>query len=407
MNIQGERLWQRLMQMAQIGAIPGNGVNRQALSEQEAASWRLMQQWAQASELEIASDAAGNLFVILPGADRQAAPLLLGSHLDSQPTGGRFDGVYGVLAALEVLSVLRENRVQPRCDVVAVSWMNEEGSRFAPGMMGSAFFAGARSLAEISAVSDASGISVDEALRALQQSVPLPAWRGTFPPAAYLEAHIEQASVLENAGVTIGVVSGIQGKVTWQVTLSGERGHAGTVPMAQRRDVLRSFTLSAQQLYQQVGAADAQVMFTMGRVEMQPNAPSVIPDRLMFRIDLRHPQGAMLERLAAQTEALILEHCAPCQAEITRLSAAAPNDFAAKLQQMIAASASQRGYPALSLLSAAGHDARYLAAICPAAMIFIPCRSGISHAPEEWAQPEHVSAGVQVLLDVALEWLSE
>ncbi|MEG3129996.1 M20 family metallo-hydrolase [Pantoea cypripedii] len=405
MKIAGERLWQRLMQMAQIGAIPGEGVNRQALSREEEESWQLMQHWAQESQLEICGDAAGNLFVILPGIDRQAAPLLLGSHLDSQPTGGRFDGVYGVLAALEVLTVLRESGWQPRCDVVAVSWMNEEGSRFAPGMMGSSWFAGARDLAAIHAVADAGGVTVGEALAAIRQRMPLPVWRGSWPPAAYLEAHIEQATVLEKAEATIGVVSGIQGKVTWQVTLHGERGHAGTVPMKERRDVLRSFTRIAQQLYQVTGDADPQVMFTIGRVEMQPNAPSVIPDNLTFRIDLRHPQEPMLTALAAQIEQIINALAAPCQVEISRLSEAAPNAFDPRLQQMIAGSARERGYPAISLLSAAGHDARYLAAICPAAMIFIPCRAGISHAPEEWSEPEQVCAGAQVLLDVAVKWL--
>ncbi len=405
MKIAGERLWQRLMQMAQIGAIPGEGVNRQALSREEEESWRLMQQWAQESQLETSGDAAGNLFVILPGVDRQAAPLLLGSHLDSQPTGGRFDGVYGVLAALEVLTVLRESGLQPGCDVVAVSWMNEEGSRFAPGMMGSSWFAGARDLAAIHAVADAGGVTVGEALAAIRQRMPLPVWRGSWPPAAYLEAHIEQATVLEKSGATIGVVSGIQGKVTWQVTLHGERGHAGTVPMKERRDVLRSFTRIAQQLYQVTGDADPQVMFTIGRVEMQPNAPSVIPDELTFRIDLRHPQEPMLAALAAQIEQIITALAAPCQVEISRLSEAAPNAFDPRLQQMIAGSARERGYPAISLLSAAGHDARYLAAICPTAMIFIPCRAGISHAPEEWSEPEQVCAGAQVLLDVAVKWL--
>lgn len=407
MKIKSERLWQRLMQMAQTGAITGDGVNRQALSREEQESWLLMQHWAQASQLEVRSDAAGNLFVILPGVDRLAAPLLLGSHLDSQPTGGRFDGVYGVLAALEVLTVLRDNGVQPHCDVVAVSWMNEEGSRFAPGMMGSSFFAGARALAEIGAVTDASGVSVSEALHAMRQSIPLPAWNGTFPPAAYLEVHIEQATELEKKGAIIGVVSGIQGKITWQITLHGERGHAGTVPMAERRDALHSFTRIAQRLYQQAGEADPHVMFTIGRVEMRPNAPSVIPDELIFRIDLRHPQEALLNALAIQTEQRIRELAAPCQPEIMRLSEAAPNAFDARLQQMIAASANEHDYPAMPLLSAAGHDARYLAAICPSAMIFIPCREGISHAPEEWSEPEHVYAGAQVLLDVALKWLDE
>ncbi|MDF7658070.1 M20 family metallo-hydrolase [Erwiniaceae bacterium L1_54_6] len=406
MKITGKRLWQRLMQMAQIGAIPGEGVNRQALSQEEAESWRLMQHWAQESQLETCCDAAGNLFVILPGVDRQAAPLLLGSHLDSQPAGGRFDGVYGVLAALEVLTVLRESGQQPRCDVVAVSWMNEEGSRFAPGMMGSSWFAGARDLAAIHAVTDARGLTVGEALAAIRQRMPLPVWRGTWPPAAYLEAHIEQATVLEKNAVTIGVVSGIQGKVTWQVTLHGERGHAGTVPMNERRDVLRSFTHIAQQLYQITGDADPQVMFTIGRIEMQPNAPSVIPDDLRFRIDLRHPQEPMLTALTAQIEQIIHERAAPCEAEISRLSEAAPNAFDPRLQQMIAGSARECGYPAMPLLSAAGHDARYLAAICPSAMIFIPCRAGISHAPGEWSDPEQVCAGAQVLLDVAVKWLN-
>lgn len=406
MQINAQRLWQRLMAMAQIGAIPGDGVNRQALSAEEAESWRLMLRWAQASDLEMCSDEAGNLFVILPGTDRQAAPLLLGSHLDSQPTGGRFDGVYGVLAALEVLTVLRESGIQPTCAVVAVAWMNEEGSRFAPGMMGSSCFAGACELASIRTVTDAQGISVGQALDKLRQAVPLPQYSCTHPPAAYLEAHIEQATQLEQALATLGVVTGIQGKVTWQITLRGERGHAGTVPMAARRDVLRSFSRMAQQLYQAVGEADQQVMFTMGRLEMQPNAPSVIPDVLTFRIDLRHPHDQRLTELTLLTERLIAKLAAPCEVAIARLSEAAPNAFDPHLQQMIAESAAARGYPAIPLLSAAGHDARYLATICPSAMMFIPCRAGISHAPEEWAEPEHVSAGAQVLLDVALRWLA-
>ncbi len=404
MKINAERLWQRLMRMAQIGAIAGDGVNRQALSAEEAESWRLMIDWAQASDLEARCDMAGNLFVILPGTDRAAAPLLLGSHLDSQPTGGRFDGVYGVLAALEVLTVFRECGLQPACDVVAVSWMNEEGSRFAPGMMGSSLFAGARELSTVRAVTDEAGCSVGQALDALHRAVPLRVYACAHPPVAYLEAHIEQATQLERAAATIGVVSGIQGKVTWQVTLHGERGHAGTVPMAQRRDVLRCFSGIAQRLYDKVGAADPAVMLTIGRIEMQPNAPSVIPDRLTFRIDLRHPDAVRLTALTATAERLMSEMASPCDIEFTRLSEAAPNAFSPELQQAIAQSASERGYPALSLLSAAGHDARYLAAICPSAMIFIPCRAGISHAPEEWAAPEAVSAGAQVLLDVARRW---
>lgn len=406
MKINPQRLWQRLMAIAADGGIEDNGVNRQALSLQEHAAWRRVLGWAQLARLEACSDAAGNLFIILPGADRQAAPLLLGSHLDSQPTGGRFDGVYGVLAALEVLTCLQENGVQPACDLVAVAWMNEEGSRFAPGMMGSAWFAGQRSLADIRHCRDAQGISAGEALDQLHQAFPLPHYAYPQPPAGYFELHIEQASVLEQAGCPVGVVTGIQGKHTWQVEISGESGHAGTVPMAIRRDALQQFNLLAAALYQQVGQSDAAVMFTIGWLEVAPGAPSVIPDRVRFRIDLRHPDAGTLARLAQLTEALIQQQISVCDVSLTRLSAAAPNAFDAGLQQLIAEAAASQGIASMPLLSAAGHDARYLAAVCPSAMIFIPCRGGVSHAVSEWAEPEHVAAGATVLLEAVLRRLA-
>lgn len=407
MKINPQRLWQRLMAIAADGAMAGDGVNRQALSLEEHAAWRRMLAWAQENGLEACSDAAGNLFLILPGADRQAAPLLLGSHLDSQPTGGRFDGVYGVLAALEVLTCLQENGIQPPCDLVAVSWMNEEGSRFAPGMMGSAWFAGQRLLAAIRACRDAEGISAGEALDRLHQAFPLPQYAYPLPPAAYLELHIEQASVLEQAGCPLGIVTGIQGKHTWQVELNGDSGHAGTVPMATRRDALQQFSSLASALYQQVGQSDAAVMFTIGWLALSPNAPSVIPERVCFRIDLRHPDSTTLARLAALTEKLIQQQTAPCEVSLTRLSAAAPNAFDAGLQQLIGESAAALGIASMPLLSAAGHDARYLAAICPSAMIFIPCRDGVSHAVSEWAEPEHVAAGAAVLLETVLRRIDQ
>lgn len=405
MEINGDRLWRRLMQMAEIGAIAGNGVNRQALSSEEIASWHLMIRWAQASDLHPCTDAFGNLFIVLAGRDRLAPPLLLGSHLDSQPTGGRFDGVYGVLAALEVLVRLRETGYEPACDVVAVAWMNEEGSRFAPGMMGSAGFAGARSLNTIRSCRDAEGISVGQALDALHAATGLPTYACMSPPAAYLEAHIEQATQLEQAQSVIGVVRGIQGKYTWQVTLNGESGHAGTVPMPVRRDALAAFTRIAQALYQQVEGTEAAALFTIGWLTLAPNAPSVIPHRVQFRIDLRHPDAQVLQRLALRCEAIISQQAAPCEVQLEGLSAAPPNAFDPGLQTAIAEAAIARGYPAMPVLSAAGHDARYLAAICPSAMIFIPCREGISHEPTEWAEPAHVSAGGQVLMDVTLQWL--
>ncbi|RYF35504.1 MAG: Zn-dependent hydrolase [Comamonadaceae bacterium] len=405
LRIDGERLWTRLMALAQCGATPGGGVNRQALSAEEVASWRVMLEEAAGYGLEPSTDAAGNLFIALPGADREAPPVLAGSHLDSQPGGGRFDGVYGVAAALEVLVALAERGLRPPVDLVCVAWMNEEGSRFAPGMMGSEAFAGVRDLASIRATRDADGVSVADALDALHAAFPALRRRPLgFPVTAYIEAHIEQGPLLEAAGRVIGVVEGIQGKKTFDVVISGERGHAGTLAMADRRDALEAFTRIASALYAEVGGHDAEVKFTIGRLEVEPNAPSVVPERVSLRIDLRHPDNGVLDELGARLAALCTQHAAPCEARVTLLVDAPSNGFDAGLQQAIASAAERIGQSHMPILSAAGHDARHLAPLCPSAMIFIPCRGGVSHAEHEWAEPAHVAAGADVLLQVLLPY---
>jgi N-carbamoyl-L-amino-acid hydrolase len=402
-RIDGDRLWASLLALAECGATAKGGVNRQALSAEEHAAWRLVIGWARDAGLTASTDAAGNLFLTLPGSDPQALPVLTGSHLDSQPTGGRFDGVYGVAAALEALLALAESDVRPVCDVIAVAWMNEEGSRFAPGMMGSQAFAGVMSMAEIEAVRDAQGISVAEAL-AEQMAVfaELPRRSLGFPLAAYLEAHIEQGPVLEAREKVIGMVTGIQGKKTWEITLSGMEGHAGTLAMADREDALAAFSRIAQRLYEEIGGHDTMVKFTIGRLRVEPNAPSVVPAKVVFSIDLRHPDNPVLEHLGQRLLAICTEQTAPCRVAVKALVDAPSNLFDADLQAQIEASAKRREIPSLHLLSAAGHDARYMAPLCPSAMIFIPCKGGVSHAEHEWAEPTHVTAGAQVLLDTLL-----
>ena len=228
--INADRLWARLMALAEIGATPAGGVNRQALSDGEIAAWRLVIDWAHDAGLTAETDAAGNLFLTLAGRDRAAPPILLGSHLDSQPTGGKFDGAVGVLAALEAVASLAAQGKMPACDLIVVAWMNEEGSRFAPGMMGSEIFVGERGIEAIRAVRDANDISVGEALDRLHAAFPgLPRKPLGFPAAAYLELHIEQGPLLEAAGRVIGIVTGIQGKKTFQVAIEGTEGHAGTL----------------------------------------------------------------------------------------------------------------------------------------------------------------------------------
>jgi len=399
--IDPDRLWSRLMALAEIGATPAGGVNRQALSGGEIAAWRLIIGWARRAGLEPATDAAGNLFLTLPGIDRAAPSLLLGSHIDSQPTGGKFDGAAGVMAALEAVVALAERGRRPARDLTVVAWMNEEGSRFAPGMMGSEAFAGERSIAAIRAVRDADGIETGAALDGLHAAFPdVPRKPLGFPTAAYLELHIEQGPVLEAEAKIIGSVTGIQGKKTFRVTIDGTGGHAGTLAQRERRDAVASFARIAAALHDEIGMIDGDIKFTIGRVAVEPNAPSVVPARVVFSIDLRHPENAVLDRAAARIAEICRERAAPCIGTAELLVDAPSNGFDPRLRRMIEHAAQDRAYPWMPILSAAGHDARHLAKLCPSAMIFIPCRDGVSHVEHEWAAPAHLAAGAEILARV-------
>ncbi|SHI37534.1 N-carbamoyl-L-amino-acid hydrolase [Roseomonas rosea] len=404
-RIDADRLWARLMALAEIGATPAGGVNRQALSAGEIEAWRLLIGWAEAAGMQASTDPAGNLFLVLPGRDRGLPPLMMGSHIDTQPTGGKFDGAFGVLAALEAAESLDAT---PERDVVVVAWMNEEGSRFAPGMMGSEAFAGVRALEEVLAARDAAGTTVAEALATLQAAFPhLPCRPLGFPIGFYLEPHIEQGPLLEQRGTPIGIVTGIQGKKTYEIAVEGAEGHAGTLDMADRRDALAAFARMANAMFREVGAADPAVKFTIGMARVEPNAPSVVPSRVTFRIDLRHPENAALDAFGTRLEALAEAHAPPCTVQVKVLVDAPSNEFDPDLRARIAAGAEALGHPAMPILSAAGHDARHMAPLCPSAMIFIPCRGGVSHAEHEWAEPAHVAAGAAVLAEVAASLVLE
>lgn len=281
--------------------------------------------------------------------------------------------------------------------------MNEEGSRFAPGMMGSELFAGKRTLEDVMAVRDAEGSSVGEALAAVHGAFPelVPGPIG-FPIHAYIEPHIEQADIMEQSGTVIGAVTGIQGKKTYEMTIIGREAHAGTEPMEKRHDAVQAFARVALAMQAAVSGDDL-VRFTIGRVEVEPNAPSVVPARVRFRIDLRHPDNERLIAYGEALEAALTREAAPCDFTIRHLVDAPSNGFDQELRDAIRRSAARHGYPAMDLLSAAGHDARHIAGLAPSAMIFIPCRGGISHHPDEWAEPAHVAAGATVLLDLMLE----
>lgn len=406
-KIDAGRLWSRLMELGAIGALPGGGVNRQALSDGEHLAWVKVISWAQEAGMEAESDAAANLFLTLPGLDRSLAPVVAGSHLDSQPTGGRFDGAFGVMAALETAVSLANSAIVRARDFTVVAWMNEEGSRFAPGMMGSEAFAGLRDIAEIRATRDSGSVLAGAEIDRLHAAFPTLPLRIPFRPFVYVEPHIEQGQRLEREGAVIGVVSGIDGKITCEVTLTGKRDHAGTQPMDQRRDAVMAFARVAVRLQEEIGLHDPDIRFTIGRVEVSPNAPSVIAGEVRFRTDLRHADGETLSRLAEWIAPLACAAADPCRARIRVLVDAPPNGFDPALRAGIGASARARGYPLLTMGSAAGHDARHLADLCRTAMIFIPCRDGISHDPAEWAEPVHCTAGTQVLADLVAPLLAE
>lgn len=403
-RIDADRLWRRHLEFARFGALAGGGVDRQALSEAETEARATLVGWARAIGLEPFTDPAANLFLRLEGTDPTLPPVLVGSHIDSQPTGGWFDGVLGVLAGLEVAEAFRAAGVRPRRSIEVVAWMNEEGSRFAPGMMGSAAYTGARTLGAIRAITDSTGVTAGEGIDALLARDAGIAIRPLGrPAAAFVEAHIEQGPILELAGKPIGVVTGIQGKRTFRVTVAGEENHAGTAPRRVRRDALVSAVAIMTALQRETLDEADVTRFTIGRVEVLPNAPSVVPARVTFSVDLRHPDADELTRLGDLIAPTANAMRGPCEVEVRELLHDPPLAFPPEMQRLLSDAARHVGADWMSLPSGAGHDARYLHYFCPTGMIFIPCRNGVSHSKEEWADPSHVALAARVLVEAVTE----
>lgn len=390
--------------MARIGATPSGGVNRPALSPSDIAACRLLIEWGTSIGLEPSRDAAGNLFLRLRGTDPGAAPVLSGSHLDSQPTGGKYDGVYGVLAALEACEAIVASGQATRRSIDVVAWMNEEGGRFAPGMMGSAVFARARDIDEIFDISDTAGLTVRDALMTAHEALAdIPRRELGGEVFAYLEAHIEQGPILERIGKTIGIVSGIQGKRTFRVTVCGEAAHAGTSLRAERRDALMAAASMVQALAARMHDEQDIVKFTIGRFSVTPNAPSVVPSEVVFSIDLRHPESPVLRELGDAVRGICEVHAGPCEVQVEELSSAMSIEFPIALRNLLRNAADRLGLSRHDLLSAAGHDARYLGAVCPSGMLFIPCHLGVTHNEAESITKSDAAAGAQVLTDALAE----
>lgn len=407
-RVDGDRLWRRLMSLARHGATSNGGVCRLALSAEEIAARAELRQLGAALGLQPLTDVAGNFFLRLEGRDRELPPLLIGSHIDSQPTGGKFDGAYGVVAALEAVEAIMRSGRTTRRAIEVVAWMNEEGSRFAPGMMGSAVFAGRRTLTEIESVTDQDGVTVRQALDAVRaQERDLTVRPQGAGVAGFVEAHIEQGVVLEEAGLPIGIVTGIQGKRTFRAEITGEEGHAGTTPRSRRRDALVSAVDIIKALQTEMWDEPDSVRFTIGRLLVEPNAPSVIPAKVIFSIDLRHSDAETVATLGDRVAPVCRQARGECDVRVDELLYDAPVAFPAAVLDRLRRASERIGLAHLDLFSPAGHDARYLSTVCPTGMIFVPCKKGISHNEAESITPEDAEAGARLLAEAAFEWADD
>jgi N-carbamoyl-L-amino-acid hydrolase len=393
-----DRLWQRHMEMAKIGAIPGNGVNRQALTKEDITARKLFFSWAKASGFSIGLDAIGNIFVRRHGRDPDAAPVVTGSHMDSQLSGGRFDGIYGVLAGLEVLEALNRAGAETERPIDVVAWTNEEGGRFAPGAMGSMVFTESRPLEECLGVVDPQGVVFADALAETLAATPEAEKRPfNFPIAAYIETHIEQGPVLEAKGLPVGVVTSIQGSRWFEIEIRGESAHAGTTPLNARRDAVQGAVAAISALNTLMDDPTDTVRFTVGRMIVVPNSPNTVASRVSFTIDLRHPESTVLTDLGDKVEAACRRAVTCCDVEVREVFNRQPCVFDPNVLATIEGSAAALNLPTMRMPSGAFHDAMFMNEICPSGMIFVPCEKGVSHNPAENASPGDLAAGVRVL----------
>ena len=395
-----DRLWSSLMALARIGATPAGGVCRLALTDLDAQGRALVTGWLREAGCSLQTDAIGNVFAIRPGTDPKAKPVAMGSHIDTQPTGGRFDGNYGVLAGLEVIRTLNDAGIRTQHPVAVAIWTNEEGTRFQPVMMGSGVYAGAFSLEHCLAQKDGDGITVQTALESIDA-----AGRDAAPEFdAYFEAHIEQGPVLENANTVIGVVEGALGQRWFDVTIEGQDAHAGPTPIDLRHDALLAaaeLTVAVREVAQ---SHPDYARGTVGRLIVSPNSRNVIPGRIDMSIDLRNARAQTLDDMTAAVKARAeaIAHRHGVRIAFEQTAHFPPCAFDEQLRAFIEGQAVAQGYSHMALASGAGHDAVYVARRCPTAMIFVPCERGISHNEIENADPAHLHAGANVMLHAVL-----
>ncbi len=401
-RVDGRRLWNALMAMAEIGATPKGGVRRLALTEVDRAGRARFASWCEAAGLALRTDAMGNMFARRSGRDPARAPVLFGSHLDSQPSGGKFDGALGVLAGLEVMRTLNELGIETAAPLELVNWTDEEGARFGRAMMGSGVWSGTFGQAEVEGLRDSDGVLLADALDAT-------ACRGeaaarVFPADSYFELHIEQGPILEREGKQIGIVTGGQAQVWYDAVVTGQDSHAGTTPPSARQDALVGAAAIIGLVDRTMRTHGEDGRGTVGQLFVSPNSRNVVPGEVRFSVEFRHPDAAELETIVVSFpgQAAELARGAGVRLNLSERVRIPAQPFNPDCIALVRRAAERLGLSAREIVSGAGHDAIYVAQHIPTAMIFTPCRDGLSHNEAEYIEPEQAEAGCQVLLEVVL-----
>ena len=396
--INRERLWQSLMDLAQLGATAKGGVCRLDLTDLDRQARDLFVRWCEEAGCTVSIDGIGNIFARRAGRNPERAPVMTGSHIDTQPTGGKFDGCYGVMAGLEVIRTLNDLGVQTEAPIEVVVWTNEEGSRFPPCMMGSGVFAGKFDLEDTLCKQDEHGLSVGSEL----QRIGYAGSRAVLghPVGAYFEAHIEQGPVLEDRETTIGVVMGCLGQKWFDLTLTGVEAHAGPTPMHLRKDALVGAAQVVSAVNRIAHAQQPHACGTVGCLTLHPGSRNVIPGQVQMTIDLRHLHADKLQAMVDEVRQVIEDTCLQhgLSFELTPTADFPPLDFDPACVAAVRQGAEQLGLSHMDIVSGAGHDAIFIAELGPAGMIFVPCEGGISHNEIENAAPQDLADGCAVLL---------
>ncbi len=403
MRIDADRLWDSLMEMAQIGPGVAGGNNRQTLTDEDAAGRALFQSWCEAAGCTMGLDEMGSMFARREGTDPEALPVYVGSHLDTQPTGGKYDGVLGVLGGLEILRTLNDLNIRTRRPIVVVNWTNEEGTRFAPAMLASGVFVGRHTLDWAYDRVDAEGKRFGDELARI-------GWKGDEPVGArkmhaFFELHIEQGPILEAEGKDIGVVTHGQGLRWVQCTVTGKESHTGSTPMHMRRNAGRGLARVTELVHEIAMKNQPNAVGAIGHVDVYPNSRNIIPGRVVFTIDFRSPDLEKLERMHAE-----LQDRAPQLCEEIGVSFSSevvgqfnPPAFDPACVQAVRTAAERLGYSHMDIVSGAGHDACWINDVAPSAMVMCPCVDGLSHNEAEEITKDWARAGADVLLHAVLE----